>query len=69
MTMVAKTSSNLTNRPTVRMDYITKLYRQHAVVIENHENEDVCSIGQGKARHRKYKRIKLGGGQAYRQFK
>jgi hypothetical protein len=34
-------------------------------VIQNHDNENVRNIGQGKARHRKYKRLKLGGGQAY----
>jgi hypothetical protein len=27
--------------------------------------EHVRGIGQGEARHRKYKRLKLGGGQAY----
>jgi hypothetical protein len=32
---------------------------------KNHENEPVHVIGQGEARHRKYKRLKLGGGQAY----
>jgi hypothetical protein len=31
----------------------------------NHENEHVRSIGQSEARHRKYKSLKLGGGQAY----
>jgi hypothetical protein len=31
----------------------------------NHENEHVRGIGQGEARHRKYKRLKLSGGQAY----
>jgi hypothetical protein len=46
-------------------DYITKLCRQQAEVIQNHDNENVCNIGQGEARHRKYKRLKLGGGQAY----
>jgi hypothetical protein len=46
-------------------DYITKLRRQQAEVIQNHENEHFRSTGQGKARHRKYKRLKLGGGQAY----
>jgi hypothetical protein len=35
-------------------DYIIKLCRQQAEVIQNHENEDVRSIGQGEARHRKY---------------
>jgi hypothetical protein len=46
-------------------DYITKLCRQHAEVIQNHDNENVRTTGQGKAHHRKYKRLKLGGGQAY----
>jgi hypothetical protein len=45
-------------------DYITKLCRKQAGVIRNHENEHVRGIGQGKARHRKYKRLKLGGVQA-----
>jgi hypothetical protein len=39
--------------------------RQQAEVIQNHENEHVHGIGQGEARHRKYERHKLGGGQAY----
>jgi hypothetical protein len=34
-------------------------------VIQNHDNENVRNIGQGEARHRKYKKLKLGGGQAY----
>jgi hypothetical protein len=38
---------------------ITKLCRQ-AEVIQN-----VRNIGQGEPRHRKYKSLKLGGGQAY----
>jgi hypothetical protein len=46
-------------------DYITKISRQQAEVIQNYENENVRNIGQGEARHRKYKRLKLGGGQAY----
>jgi hypothetical protein len=46
-------------------DYITKLCRRQAKVIQNHGNEHVRCIGQGEARHRKYKRLKLGGGQAY----
>jgi hypothetical protein len=46
-------------------DYITKLCRQEAEVIQNHENKHVRSIGRGEARRRKYKRLKLGGGQAY----
>jgi hypothetical protein len=46
-------------------DYITKLGRQQAQVIQHHDNTHVRNIGQGEARHRKYKRLKLGGGQAY----
>jgi hypothetical protein len=41
-------------------DYITKLCRQQAEVIQNHDNENVRNIGQGEVNHRK-----LGGGQAY----
>jgi hypothetical protein len=46
-------------------DYITKSCRQQAEVIQNHENENVRYIGQGEARHRNYKRLKLGGGHVY----
>jgi hypothetical protein len=46
-------------------DYITKLCRQKADVIQNDENEHVRSIGQGEAAYRKYKRLKLDDGQAY----
>jgi hypothetical protein len=34
-------------------DYIIKLCRQHAEVIQNHENEHFRCIGQGEARRRK----------------
>jgi hypothetical protein len=46
-------------------DCMAKLCRQQAEVILNHDNENVRYPGQGEARHRKYKRLKLGGGQAY----
>jgi hypothetical protein len=46
-------------------DYITKLCRQQAEAIEKHDNENVRNIGQGQVRHRKYKMLKLCGGQAY----
>jgi hypothetical protein len=46
-------------------DYITESSRQQAELIQNHENANVRNIGQGEAWHRKYKRLKLGGGQAY----
>jgi hypothetical protein len=45
-------------------DYITQLCRQQAEVIQNHDNENVRNIGQCEARHRKYNRLKIGGGQA-----
>jgi hypothetical protein len=43
-------------------DYRTKLFRQQAEVVQNHENEHVRSTEQGEARQRKYKRLKFGGG-------
>jgi hypothetical protein len=46
-------------------DYITKVSRQQAEVIQNHDNVHVRNIGQGEAQQRKYKSLKLGGGQAY----
>jgi hypothetical protein len=45
-------------------DFITKLCRQQAEVIQNHHNPNVRNIGQGEAQHRKYKRLKLFGCQA-----
>jgi hypothetical protein len=47
-------------------NYIAKLCRQQTKVIKNHDNKKVRNIGQGEANHRKYKRLKLGGGQAYK---
>jgi hypothetical protein len=46
-------------------DYVTKLHRMQAEVIQNHENENVHYIGQGEAQYRKYKRLKLGQGHLY----
>jgi hypothetical protein len=46
-------------------DYIIKFCKQQTEVIQNHVNEYVRGIGQGEAIHRKYKRLKLSGGQAY----
>jgi hypothetical protein len=73
---VLRTTGNFPRRTTVRelckafnipyiYDYITKLCRQQAEVIQNHANANVRHIGQGEAQYRKYKRLKLGGGQAY----
>jgi hypothetical protein len=39
--------------------------KQQAEVIKNQENEHFRSTGQGEARHRKYKKLKLVGDQAY----
>jgi hypothetical protein len=46
-------------------DYITKLCRRQAEIIHNHENGNVCNIGQSETPHRKHKRLKLGGGHVY----
>jgi hypothetical protein len=46
-------------------NYVTKLFRQEAQGIQHHENTHVRYIEQGEAQHRKFKRLKLGGGQAY----
>jgi hypothetical protein len=45
-------------------DYITKLYRQQAEVILNHDNGNIRYTGQGEDRIRKYKRLKFGGDEA-----
>jgi hypothetical protein len=47
-------------------DYVIKLCKKQAEVIQNHENVYVRGIEKGEANHRKYKRLKLGGGQAYK---
>jgi hypothetical protein len=44
-------------------DYITKLCRKQTKIIQNHDNTNVSNTGQGKPRHRKFKRLKLGAGQ------
>jgi hypothetical protein len=46
-------------------DSITKLFKQQAEVIQEDENTTVRDVGQGEARHRKCKNLKLSGGQAY----
>jgi hypothetical protein len=45
-------------------DCITKLCRQQAEVIQNHEDKYVHGKRQSEARHRKYKRLKFSFGQA-----
>jgi hypothetical protein len=44
-------------------DYAVRLCRHQSEVIQNHEIVNVPNTGQGEAKHRKYKRLKLGGGQ------
>jgi hypothetical protein len=74
--MVLRTIGNFPRRTPVRelhkvfsipyiYTYVTKLSRQQAEVIQNHGNANVRNSGQAEARHRMYKRLKLGGGQAY----
>jgi hypothetical protein len=46
-------------------DYVAKLFTTQAEVILNHVNPNIHGFGQGEAKHRKYKRLKLDGGQAY----
>jgi hypothetical protein len=46
-------------------EYITKLCREAAEVVQNHLNPNVRAIRQRETMHRKQKRLKLGGGQAY----
>jgi hypothetical protein len=73
---VLRTTDSFPRRTTIRdfffafqihfvYDYIMKLCRQQAKVIQNNDNENVRSIGQGETHHRKNKRLKLGSGQAY----
>jgi hypothetical protein len=44
-------------------DYITKLCKKQGKIIQHHGNANIRNIGQGEQRHRKLKRLKLGGGQ------
>jgi hypothetical protein len=46
-------------------DYITKLHMTQGEVVLNHLITNVHGTGQGETMHRKYKRTKLGSGQAY----
>jgi hypothetical protein len=57
----------ITFQEKLRADQVWRRFPPVSVlsVIQNHKNANVRNIGQGEARHRKYKRLKLGGGQAY----
>jgi hypothetical protein len=62
--MELRTIGNFAKCPQVRgLLTDSKLCRQQAEVIQNHENVHVRSIGEGETRNRKCKRLKLGGGQ------
>jgi hypothetical protein len=50
-------------------DYITKLCRRQAEVIQNHEHEYVRGIGQGEAIHKIYNWLKLAVLSSVRPFK
>jgi hypothetical protein len=45
--------------------FLTYMSRTQAEVILNHVNSNMHGIEDEEARHRNYKRLKLGGGQAY----
>jgi hypothetical protein len=46
-------------------DDVTQLCREQTDVIRNHANVIIRTIGQEEVCHRKYERLRLGGGQAY----
>jgi hypothetical protein len=46
-------------------DYIKIMQATKRSHTKNHDNKNIRNIGQGEAGHTKYKRLKLGGGQAY----
>jgi hypothetical protein len=46
-------------------DFVTELCMQRAEIVQNRENVIFLNISQSEDRHRKYKRLKLGGGQAH----
>jgi hypothetical protein len=46
-------------------DYVTKLCRTRAEVILNYLNPKLRDIGKEEAIYKKYRRLKLGGGQAF----
>jgi hypothetical protein len=44
------------------------LLQHYAGCIQNHDKANIRNTGQGETAHRKYKRLKLGGGQAYNRL-
>jgi hypothetical protein len=59
-----KPQQNALNIPYI-YEYITKLCKKEEKIKQNHGNANVRNIGQDESRHRKFKRLKLGDGQAY----
>jgi hypothetical protein len=47
------------------LTFEVSLGKQRSYKKINNENANVCDIGRDGARHRKYKRLKFGGGQGY----
>jgi len=71
---ILRTTGNLSRRTPIRdlyeafripyiYDFVIKLCREQSYVIQNYENVNNHNIGQDETQHRKYKRLKLGGGQ------
>jgi hypothetical protein len=48
-------------QPPVRTRLCKRIVQSTTEVIQNHEKKHARTIGQGETRHRKYKRLKLGG--------
>jgi hypothetical protein len=48
-----------------KLPYVTKSCKTQAEVIMNDVDPNIRGIGQGEARRRKYKRLRLGGAQTY----
>jgi hypothetical protein len=46
-------------------DYTIKICRKRAEVVQNHDNLNVRNVGKNEAKNRKFKRLRLGAGQAY----
>jgi hypothetical protein len=62
---VLRAIGNLDRSTLVRYLHLAFKFPYVYDVILNHVNPNVRAIGQGEPRHRKYKRLKLAGGQAY----
>jgi hypothetical protein len=52
-------------QPPYEFDYITKLCRKQAEVMQKLEHDHIGGIVQSEARYKNYRRLKLGGGQTY----